>query len=168
MPASIDILFNRYIDLSEYCPVWSNCYVALYAVVLFCLIVPKHHAFLSKNCCYPVWNTSLDLPTNFVCLEKRYFIMLNSIVDLSKDGVYMPKHRLIMSNNGGIFTNYGKKLLKRYFSLSNCHDIISKCRFNLSRFVLLCQIVISSCRNVVMTCLQLLSVCQFYFVKVLY
>jgi hypothetical protein len=103
----------------------------------------------------------------------------NSIVNLSKDGIVIsqhcpfsqiamllytnvnrPKYLLIMWNNGGIFTNYGYDLLKRYFNLSNCHASMSKCRFNLSIFVLLCQIVISSCRNVVMTCLKYLSFCQ--------
>jgi hypothetical protein len=136
-----------------------------------------------------MWNTNVDLPINFVCLCKHYFIMSNSIVDLSKDGIGMSKHclvfsnrhailfnlyvnrakhRLIMWNNSGIFTNYGYELLKRYFYLSNCHAIMSKCRFNLSIFVLLCQLVLSSCRNVVMTCLKPLSFCQsvYYFVKV--
>jgi hypothetical protein len=49
MSASSDILFNRFIDLAECCPVLTNGYVALYEVVLFCLIVPKHHAFLFKT-----------------------------------------------------------------------------------------------------------------------
>jgi hypothetical protein len=144
MSASSDILFNRYNGLAECCPVLSNRYVALYEVVLFCLIVPKYHAFLSKTVVILsiniriMWNTNVDSPINFVYLCKRYFIMSNSIVDLSKDGIDMskhclifsdrhaifskpyvnrPKHRLIMWNNGGIFTNYGYELLKLYFNL---------------------------------------------------
>jgi hypothetical protein len=93
-------------------------------VVLFCLIVPKHHAFLFKTVVILseniliMWNTNVDLPINFVSLCKRYFIMSNSIVDLSKDRIdmsyiYRSKHRLIMWNNGGIVTNHGYDLLKR-------------------------------------------------------
>jgi hypothetical protein len=60
---------------------------------------------------------------------------------LSKLYVNLSKHRLILCYYCGIFTNYCYELLKLFLSMSNCHVIMSKCRFNLFRLVLICQIV---------------------------
>jgi hypothetical protein len=112
MSASSDILFNRYIDLAKCCPVLSNCFVSLYEVVLFCLIVTKHHAVLSKSVVILpknilfMWNTNVDLPINLVCLCKRYFINVKQYCRKlsSKDDIDMSKHCHIFSDRHAILS----------------------------------------------------------------